>query len=156
MKRLNSPCPSHYGDPEPVREPTSRSDSSLLRQASQNLLNNCVGLKADEHLLVVREPDEYHYYDQVAPDTVEAEATRMGAQVHSVRTPLVDGPEDIPNYLRGALDQVDHTVYFSRIGDQMRFYPLPGRSTKTMCYALDGTMLAGEACRVPYQLTLET
>ena len=128
----------------------------LLREAARNLLQNCIGLKPDEDLLVVREPAQYRYYDQLAPDTVETEATAMGARVHSLCTPLINGPDDAPAYLRTALEQVDHTVFFSRIGDQMRFYPLPGPGTKTMCYALDASMLAGEACRVPYQLTLQT
>ena len=54
------------------------------------------------------------------------------------------------------MEHVDHTIFTSRIGDQMRFYPLPGSGTKTMCYALDARMLAGAACRVPYGLSLQT
>ncbi len=80
----------------------------------------------------------------------------MGAHVHSLRTPTVMGPDDAPAFLKTALEHVDHTIFCSRIGDQMRFYPLPGPGTKTMCYALDAQMLAGEACRVPYQLAVET
>ena len=131
-------------------------DSVLTREGAQNLLRNCVGLQSGQQLLIVREPDSECYYDQLAPDTVEREAVSMGAQVHSLRTPTVMGPDDAPEFLRITLEHVDHTVFFSRIGDQMRFYPLPGPGTKTMCYALDAQMLAGEACRVPYQLTLET
>ncbi len=32
---------------------------------------------------------------------------------------------------------VDHTVFFARIGDQLRFDGLPGRGTKTIVYAYD-------------------
>ena len=135
---------------------TSAVDPTLVAEGAQNLLRNCVGLGSGEDLLIVREPASCDYYDQRAPDAVEAEATAMGARVHSLRTPPVAGPDNVPAYLSAAMEQVEHTVFFSRIGDQMRFYPLPGPGSKTMCYALDAMMLAGEACRVPYQLTLET
>ena len=127
-----------------------------VRDGAQNLLENCVELKAGQHLLIVREPEGCQYYDQVVPNTIETQASTMGAHVHSLRTPPIDGPDDAPAFLGAAMEHVDHTVFCSRIGDQMRFYPLPGAGSKTMCYALDAEMLAGEACRVPYQLTLET
>ena len=139
-----------------IVSPSSDPDPALVAEGARNLLRNCVGLDSGQDLLIVREPASCDYYDQRAPDAVEAEATAMGARVHSLRTPPVDGPDDVPAYLSAAMEQVGHTVFFSRIGDQMRFYPLPGPGSKTMCYSLDATLLAGEACRVPYQLALET
>ena len=108
----------HHPNPEP--------DHAAMREGARNLLANCVELKAGDHLLIVREPEDYEYYDQAAPACVEREARAMGARVHSIHTPGVDGPDDAPAFLTAALEHVDHTLFFSRIGDQMRFYPLPG------------------------------
>ena len=136
--------------------PSCSVDTQRLESGARNLLLNCVGLSSGEQLLLVREPAALDYYDQLAPDTVETQARRLGADVRSMETPLVNGPEDMPASLRNAMAQADHTVFMSRIGDQLRFYPVPGPGTTTMCYALDARMLAGDACQVPYQLAMQT
>lgn len=130
-------------------------EPARLEAGAKNLLLNCVGLKSSQHVLLVREPPALDYYDQLAPDTVEAQAKLLGADVRVMHVPLVQGPEDMPASLREAMAQADHTVFMSRIGDQLRFYPVPGPGTTTMCYALDAQMLAGDACQVPYSLTMQ-
>ena len=130
-------------------------DTPAMREGARNLLVNCAGVEAEDQILVVREDARHGYYDDDAPACVEREAERLGARVHAMRTPLIEGPDDVPAVLGAAMEHVDHTIFFSRIGDQMRFYPLPGPGTKTMCYALDAGFLGEEACRVPYGLMTE-
>jgi hypothetical protein len=65
--------------------------------------------------------------------------------VHSLWTAApLDGPETFPKVVAAAMEQVDHTIFFSRIGDQVRFASLPGRGTCTMTYALDAGYLASD------------
>ena len=135
---------------------TAQAHQSGLLEGARNLLHNCVKVESGQHVLIVREPEALQYYDQIVPDTIEAQAELLGAQVHSLRTPNIAGPDDAPLSLKAAMEHVDHTIFVSRIGDQMRFYPLPGQGSKTMCYALDARMLAGAACRVPYELAVRT
>jgi hypothetical protein len=127
-----------------------------LQKGAQNLLLGCVGVKPGDEVLLVREDPGPGYYDAAAGDAVEAEARRLGAQVHSLWTaaPLA-GPEQFPKVVAAAMEQVDHTIFFSRIGDQVRFSCLPGSCTCTMTYALDAGYLASDFCTLPHALMQE-
>ena len=127
-------------------------DRHALEAGTRNLLLGCVGLAAGEKLLVVREDSRHGYYDDAAPDFVADAARRLGARVDTVSAPLIDGPEAFPDKLKSAMAAVDHTLFFGRIGDQVRFLPLPGSGTKTMCYALDAGFLGSAFCRLPHDL----
>jgi hypothetical protein len=127
-----------------------------LRKGAQNLLLGCVGVASGDQVLMVREDPGPGYYDAAAGDAVEAEARRLGAQVHSLWTAApLDGPETFPKVVAAAMEQVDHTIFFSRIGDQVRFASLPGRGTCTMTYALDAGYLASDFCTLPHALMQE-
>ena len=124
-----------------------------LQKGAQNLLLGCVGLAPGEQVLLVREDPGPGYYDAAAGDAVEAEARRLGAQVHSLWTAApLDGPESFPKVVAAAMQEVDHTIFFSRIGDQVRFASLPGHGTCTMTYALDAGYLASDFCTLPHAL----
>lgn len=125
------------------------------REGARNLLLNCVGLRRGERLLLVREDSRHGYYDDAAPQEVEEQARGLGAQVETVTAPLIEGPEDFPQEVAAAMAGADHTVFFSRIGDQVRFLALPGGGTKTMCYALDAGFLGSSFCRLPHGLLEE-
>ena len=134
----------------------STTSPEALQKGAQNLLLGCVGVAPGDQLLMVREDPGPGYYDAAAGDAVEAEARRLGAQVHSLWTaaPLA-GPEDFPKVVAAAMVQVDHTIFFSRIGDQVRFSSLPGRGSCTMTYALDADYLASDFCTLPHALMQE-
>jgi hypothetical protein len=124
-----------------------------LRKGACNLLIGCVGVKSGDEVLLVREDPGAGYYDAAAGDAVEAEVRRLGAQVHSLWTAApLDGPEQFPKVVAAAMEQVDHTIFFSRIGDQVRFSSLPGNGTCTMTYALDADYLGSDFCTLPHAL----
>lgn len=125
------------------------------REGARNLLLNCVGLRGSERLLLVCEDSRHGYYDDVAPQEVSEQARRLGARVESLMAPLIEGPEDFPREVAAAMAGADHTVFFSRIGDQVRFLALPGGGSKTMCYALDAGFLGSSFCRLPHGLMEE-
>lgn len=120
---------------------------------ARNLLENCVGLKSGETVLFVREDSAFGRYDDAPGDiTVKIAADEIGAKAFEMWTPLSMGPGKFPKPLAAAMQQVDHTVFFSRIGDQVRFNDTPGRSTVTMTYALSLDQLGSPFCTVPHQL----
>ena len=125
------------------------------RTGARNLLINCAGVASGDTLLIVREELGLGYYDEAVADLVEQEARSLGAAVHSLRVPQVNGPEDFPEIVIGAMERADHTIFFTRIADFMRFVSLPGGGTKTMCYALGLDYLGSEACTTPYALMVE-
>lgn len=127
-------------------------DDHKLRAGAVNLLVDCVGVEANQRLLVLHENPRHGYYDEGAPLAVAREARALGAQVQMLEAPLIAGPEALPPAIRNAIEYADHTVFFSRIGDQLRFRELSGAGTKTMCYALDAELLASDFCTVPHGL----
>lgn len=127
-----------------------------LQKGAQNLLLGCVGLERGEELLLVREDIRLGFYDAAAGDAVAAEARRLGARVHSLWTAApIAGPEDFPEVVAGAMERADHTIFFSRIGDQVRFSSLPEGGSCTMTYVLDAEYLASDFCTLPHALMEE-
>jgi len=117
---------------------------------ARNLLCGCVGLRSGDEVLLVREDAGSGIYDESAPACVEDEARKLGASVYSLCLPPVAGPESVPRALQAAMEHVDHTIFFARMGDQLRFRKLPGAGTKTMVYALDAHLLGSEFSTIPY------
>ena len=117
---------------------------------ARNLLCNCIDVRSGDQILLVREDSRDGIYDEAAPACVEQEARELGASVYSLCMPAVAGPESVPQALLAAMEHVDHTIFFSRIGDQLRFDKIPGSGTKTVVYALDVHLLGSEFSTIPY------
>jgi len=133
----------------------SAPSQAALDTGALNLLENCVGLSAGDTVLIVREDSVHGYYDDIAPTCIEHHARRLGGRVETMVTPLIDGPDDFPDTVRSAMERADHTIFFGRLGDQVRFVELSGRCTKTMCYALDQGFLGSAFCALPHGLMEE-
>ena len=104
-------------------------DDDEQRAGARNLLINCAGVTSGDNVLVVREEFGLGYYDEAVADRVEEEARSLGAVVHSLRAPQINGPEDFPAIVTGAMQHADHTIFFTRLADFMRFVSLPGTGT---------------------------
>ncbi|MGI9413049.1 MAG: hypothetical protein ACR2PM_05235 [Hyphomicrobiales bacterium] len=126
-----------------------------LEAGALNLLENCVGVAPGDRVLIVREDAAHGYYDDHAPTFVAEKARALGARVETFMAPLIDGPESFPRELRTAMADADHTIFFCRIGDQVRFAEIAGAGTKTMCYALDRGFLGSGFCALPHGLMEE-
>lgn len=128
---------------------TSSTTSQNLRYADDpargaaNLLAHCVGLSRGESLLLVTEPAGSRYYDAEVALCIAEEARRLGATVTFFEAGPATGPESVPAGLVEAISGADHTLFLSRIGDQLRFAKLPGHGTKSMTYTLGIRHLAG-------------
>ena len=122
---------------------------------ADNLLRNAVGVKIGQSLLIVTEPaDLGHYRDNIG-NFVAEKAREIGAEVEVLEVPLPSGPETFPDIVKERLSRMDHTIFFSRIGDQVRFLTLPGSGTKTMVYAIDRDFLASDFGHLPFGLLEE-
>ena len=116
---------------------------------ARNLLQGRLAVAADQEVLVVTEDAALGHYEGAVGPCIAAEARRLGARVVEIEAPQVAGPEDFPESLAAAVARADHTIFCSRIGDQMRFCPVPGKGSKTMTYCLDMDLLGADFCRVP-------
>jgi hypothetical protein len=133
-----------------VTQPSSQ--KANLAAGIENLLNECVGLKSGQSLLIVAEMEYENYYQsQIVTDVTQA-AEAMGCRVFILCAGRIMGPEHSPELVKHAMENNDHTIFFSRIGDQMRFFPLTGSGSKTMCYMLNREMMSSQAGRIPHSM----
>ena len=121
-------------------------------QGANNLLFNAVKVQPGQRLLIVGEHGNNTHFDRDVCDIVltAAIAARIDAQVMTFE--VCNSADDFPQSLSDTMASVDHTVFFSRLGDQVRFCPTPGTGSKTMCYALNAGYLASDFCRTPHTL----
>lgn len=108
-----------------------------LAAGADNLLQNCVGVEPGDRLLVVREDARHGFYDCTAPAFVADRARVLGLLVQEIEVGPPGTSRDLPPALTEAMADVDHTVFFARLGDQLRFDGLPGKGTSTVSYAYD-------------------
>lgn len=123
-----------------------------LEAGTRNLLLNCVGLAKGQRVLIVGEDHDASFFDPGVCGVVAEAVRRLGGRPQVVMTPATTGPEDFPADIAGKMRDVDHTVFFSRLGDQVRFCPLPGSGSKTMCYVHEETYLRDAFAHVTYGL----
>ncbi len=114
-----------------------------------SLINDCVGAKAGERLLVVEEPRGTGFYDDEAPVRAAAAARALGLTVYTTEAPVgIFDQEDLQSFMK-SLPGFDHVVFFARVGDQIRFQNNKNFPPVTMCYTLGCDMLDstfGTAC----------
>ncbi len=119
---------------------------------ARNLLLSCVGMKPGDRVLIVAEDPQERHYDRQVPACVEKVARELGAAVSLIEAALPDKVGDLPDGLVEQMSRVDHTVFLSRLADHARFLPMPGTATKTICYALNETLLGSPYSTVPHAL----
>ncbi|MEP7244159.1 MAG: hypothetical protein ABI885_10780 [Gammaproteobacteria bacterium] len=117
---------------------------------ARNLLVECVGVQSGDRLLLMVEPEGAGHYDPALTSFIADRARELGVHVDVMTVQPAGGPESVQPAVMHALSAADHTIFLNRIGDQLRFVPLPGRGTKTMCYALDLGFLGSEFATTPY------
>jgi hypothetical protein len=119
---------------------------------ARNLLLGCAGVRAGDSLLLIVEPEGNTHYEPALAPFIARQARALGASVRLMPVAPAGGPESVPAEVMHAIGAADHTIFLNRIGDQVRFAPLPGTGTKTMCYALDMQFLGSEFATTPYSI----
>ena len=116
---------------------------------AMSLLEHCVKGKNGERLLIVREPISNGFYDEHAPKLVAEAGRSLGMQVYETESRSAITSEDERAILLDSLRGFDHVVFFSRVGDQIRFDSKDTMPSSTMCYTLNHESLSsqfGKAC----------
>lgn len=126
-----------------------------LAAGADNLLGSCIGVEAGERLLVVREDSCHGFYDCAAPAFVADYARVIGLDVIEIEADAPGAGAGLSDSVSTAMLDVDHVLFFARIGDQLRFDVMPGRCTKTISYAFDAACLGSRFGTTPYRLMSE-
>lgn len=123
--------------------------SNEVSVGALTLLCDCVGGRAGERLLIVSEPKGSDFYDDDAPSLAAEAAKALGMTVYeTTASTFIENAEDTEQ-LVATLRGFDHVVFFSRVGDQIRFSNNEGLPPATMCYTLNREALNsafGTAC----------
>ena len=119
---------------------------------ARNLLENCVGFCGGQSVVIIGEDHSSSFFDPRVCHILADAVRHMGGNVEVVMAPETTGPEEFPFEIASKMQKADHTVFLSRLGDQMRFCDLPGNGTKTMCYLQDEEYLKDEFAKIDYRL----
>ena len=122
-----------------------------LRDGIDNLLFNCIGVKAGESLAIVSEQGADGYYSATLDSVIAAYARMQSLDVHLVVAPVLEEVNTFPDEIRQAIESTDHALFLSRIGDQVRFSGISGAGSVTVCYALNEESFATSFCSAHYE-----
>jgi hypothetical protein len=111
---------------------------------AMTLLRECVGCEAGQRVLIVHEPPGSGYYDDDAPRVTADAARLLGARVYQTQAAAFRVGSEDEQGLMDTLTGFDHIIFFSRVGDQIRFSTNDDLPAATMCYTLDLESLNSE------------
>jgi len=130
----------------------SRSTANLIDVdygGAMSLLRDCVGGQAGQRLLIVCEVENAGFYDEQAPKQAAAAGRALGMIVYEMQSQSFFNDDAEKATLLNSLHGFDHVIFFSRVGDQIRFSSNLNIPSSTMCYTLDREALNsnfGTAC----------
>lgn len=106
-------------------------------EPARNLLVNCARVTAGERLLIlIEDAASGHYCAGIGPAVAKA-AQAMGVQVQIETVPFQKVVTHIEPKIEQAMAAADCTIFFARLGDQIRFCGLGNGKRAIVSYALD-------------------
>lgn len=107
-----------------------------FKAGAENLLLNCAKAKPGDRILLIGEKTSSPYFEPELCTDTSYVAQELGIETEIIMAEPVTDASQFPKAVSDAMMNVDHTVFFSRLGDQVRFVETPGKSKKIMCYTL--------------------
>jgi hypothetical protein len=129
----------------------SQTAEDRLRTGTDNLLVNCAHIGRGTDVLFVNESGR-EAVSRATVAYVEQRARQLGANVKSIWTGAVAGPESIPDTIIQAIKDADVTIFNHTLGAMLRIRPVPGGGTGILNYATTDDILASDWVQVPYEL----
>ena len=129
-------------------------DLSAMRAGVENLLFKCIGAHPGDSLFIIAE-EEGGYFSRSLASHIATLARSYCLDTRIINTNFAEDATILPKEIANILDATDHILFLARIGDQVRFTELSGRSSKTMCYAQDEESFMSEFCSADYQFFLK-
>ena len=125
-------------------------DQPNIESGLRNLLIRCARLEVGQSVLLVGESGEKPYFESTLVEAASRVAQQLGLIVDSISEEPVSGADDFPPVVANAMQSADVTIFFSRLGDQVRFSDAPGSSVKVMCYATTAEYFAAPFATVDH------
>ncbi len=129
-----------------------KSDENTASAGARNLIQNCLKAQPGQSLLVVGEEGSWAHFDKLHCYEVADTAEALGIESKVVIAPQTYTAADVPAELAAAIAGADHTVFFARMADQLRFLGLEGGRSMVACYTLNRTAMADPFTAVDHRL----
>lgn len=113
-----------------------------IEPGTRNLLCHCAGASAGDLILLVGEEGENLYFSPELCGAVARVAEGMGMRTEVIMAAPVPDAAHFPRNVREAMDRAECTIFFSRLGDQVRFCLPEGKTRPVMTYTLGLEYLA--------------
>ena len=107
-----------------------------IESGARNLLLHCADVKSGEKILLVGETGDKPFFDPKLCDYVGEIAHTLGFDTKTILTEPGTDASQFPQAVATAMQAADVTIFFSRLGDQVRFVQSPGPGRKVMTYTL--------------------
>jgi hypothetical protein len=124
--------------------------NEALFNGACNLLQNCAGARAGDRVLLVGEKGPETFFDPCLCDDLAEACAILDIESTIVLAKPGTDANHFPIVVSEAMQATDFTIFFSRLGDQIRFLDSPGTSKKIMCYTLDRAHLASAFAHTDY------
>ena len=113
-----------------------------LEPGVRNLLQTCAGAQANDRILLVGETGDNLYFEPELCEVVAILAKRLGMVPEVIMAEPVADATRFPENIREAMERADRTIFFSRLGDQVRFSLSEDKAKAVMTYTLGLDYLA--------------
>ena len=130
----------------------TQSPPTGIQAGADNLLVQCMAVERGDTLLIVTEPPERSFYDPRVAEAVAERSRQLGVRTRVLEARLASGPDDVPTDVARAMRGADHTLFLSRLGDQIRFSDEQGSGRKTISYTRDLDYLGSRFGCTPFHL----
>jgi hypothetical protein len=120
-----------------------------------NLLHNCAKIQSGERLLLVGESGPNPFYEPGLCDSVARVIRHQNIDVRVIHAIPGKGADDFPERVLEAMQKADVTIFFSRLGDQVRFVESAGPGRKVMAYTLTKAHLTSPFATTDFDLMSE-
>ena len=110
--------------------------------AAENLLLNCAGLVSGERLLILMEDAQEGHYAAELGSIVSNAARSCAIKTDLMTVPFKQEVFGLDPSVEAAMKHADCTIFFARLGDQIRFLDHAKNRRAIVCYALDEEMFS--------------
>lgn len=131
-----------------MREPSPEA----IKSGVKNLLFSCAKVREGDRVLLVGEAGPLSYFETNLCDEVADIASSFGLVVEVLKALPVSGPDAFPKNIQEAMARADRTIFFSRLGDQVRFSDGLGQSPAIMTYTLSRKYLGAPFATANFQV----
>ena len=100
------------------------------------MLFTCGGVTNSARVLIVCEPKGLGYYEDALGHALLHACHELGLEAKLTETDFKPEAKELPAALVETMAAFDMTVFLARIGDQVRFIPLPDGARAIVSYAL--------------------